>query len=280
MTGYFSHLIKQTGITFQRAGQARSGEMAPVIPASSPNQLRAPLEVNEERFIDSHRNREVEPAVGKRGEGLSSVPSKTAGEGAHDLTEKDIEIALAPQKHSGEFEPAIRVEEVSSSSNAERFHQSPDSGRHLEALTVSAIMKPQEQPSYSIQPRVSAGAPERVGDRAGEARSPEIRLAELHDWLAGGREEHVEIEVQPENTVPRPEAQTTVTKVREMIPASARTTVEPESHEFLLSIGSINVTVEQPHKSLNVSSQPPRVERRPKSTRSTSRLNRHYLRTR
>ncbi len=279
MTGYFSQLIKQTGISFPLTGNG----IAPAVPALESSELTGPLEVNKERFVDTQMNQENNVATGKRSEHSAPPLSTTVGEGVRDLTEGNVEVeaTTAKQKPPGRPAPAILVEEASSSTEAAvRFCPLPDFEVQLDEITVSATTKPQGQPSHPMPPAASAGAPEQASGRAGETRLREIHIEDVRAWLAGGREENTEIEVQREKASLRTEGLANVPKAREVMLDSARPLDEQESHEFQLSIGSINVTVEQPQKSLTVSPQPPRTERRLEPASSFSRLSRHYMRTR
>ncbi len=288
MTGYFSQLLRQTGVRVNAEG----GAPMPHGSTQNAGEFIAPMEMSAERLVDRQAGSAPIQVYVETEKKSQPSSSEITGESWHGLITKSVEHERQRQTQS---EPAVSANEISSSREERRMNRNlgmQDDFKEenpVRQISEAKQLRQHSEPfSAADQHRQKSPAPEAVEkstSHAGQALPREIHLKDVHEWLAGGLEASTEVIAPNESTTAMPQAappaRFAAMEQRALAPTSRPSPEQPEVHDFNLSIGTIHLTVEQPQKPMTGATTPPaRTERTPKPPSSSSRLSRHYIRTR
>ncbi|TLD40459.1 MAG: hypothetical protein JETT_3271 [Candidatus Jettenia ecosi] len=256
MNGYFSQVIKQTGISFPSPGNAGY--------CNSEQPLTRHEGYKDETSIHLNKEKPIEPQQGQADESIPVYAAKDSENLSHisknnviQHTIKDIpEYSLTQKPERNELleqESVVLKSNVPASSGRVQSHQEVRKGELPESREAAGT-------SMSIRPGLEdvknwiAGTPVRssVGD--------EIQDAENQIPVSSGKKEILTAAFSPKQVEPYQREKS-------------------EIHDFHLSIGNISVTIEAPQKEIQ-NKEVPQVKGRMRSGQesTSSRLSRHYIR--
>jgi hypothetical protein len=290
MTGYFSRLIQQSGIVVAR------GRETPLEKAPSPSGISTgPQEGESGNVGDLLQVEDVEvmvpptePAPPHRAPAIEEEDTVSLPEVREEpptlerVVEREIispsvnEFVIQEGPATDARRDQIEIDEsVSRSQNPQRRHPASDSTIPEGTVVI--------EPSEIKQPEVKQ--PE---EKRGEMFSPQTYWQVVREWVAdrpqkedGGQE----VDLRRDTTFSEPTETEFVNAPQppQADPEMVETldTARVEHQELVLSIGSIQVTVEQPPMAIKPSAPPaPQPKPRTQSSLESSRLRRHYIRFR
>jgi len=321
MSGYFSRLIQQTGMALtvgEVSAGVNLPNATSITPLEELGELQKVGETikqfDEDEFKLRQNVENQESSVSTpfqnqdSGNRDYSLPLAVEQDAALPIGEKqDPIIQKKPVERSSENSPLSP--EASGGLNVPKPPQPPkaESEKIVENLT-NIVQKIQPAtdislPEYPVQSKESDTPSESRRDRQSaaipkESQSRSTRLVTLQtvrEWVAGdlgtqeqrsqGEEERRSGEDKGEfSQSPIPNPQSPIFNPQSPIPNPQSPIPNPhsqKSQDFVLSIGTISLTVEAPQPEIQQSPPPPmRSKQEIKPTNSTSRLNRHYIRLR
>ncbi len=316
MNGYFSRLMKQSGIAVEPAGEP--GSRFPVQPPDGPGERDAtiPARLDREELVESQRGDPTEETQ-EGSEVDPGISGLVVEEGAHNPAEQVLhsKVPEAPPRSSEEGQqhrqsrPSERREcdacdsERTPPSLAENTRELPerrdavegDAGR--EALehdeTIGGATHRADERSFlgvKTSEEALAFAPgEGSRDPISQERVWQNTLKEVREWVTGSP---VADDEEAENRdVSRTKDTININAdslfVEERVAASYPKPTAPSPHEELatqdlrIEIGTISVTVEEPQKQIPKSSRRTETaEKKSAGNSERSRLSRHYVRVR
>jgi hypothetical protein len=300
MSGYFSRLIQQTGIALGTGKVSDGGNLQDAIaPHFGSEIVQIQSEENQEIEKEETQENELNPIVEEKNLVQPQFLTKQNAENANFMslpkveTESSSPILEAEKTIIEEHKLESLSAQFTSSRNAiiatENYPDLPKS-YHQEANEI-----PKE---HTADSRFMNYTPERdipVGTR--QCRVPiaatrQINLQTVREWVAETPEEN------PNSQFPIPNSQqhdTAVTDTRIAIFADARYPMPDaqfpipnspfpnypvqKNQNFVLSIGTISLTVEAPQSEVKKTPLPPiKSKQEVKPVSQTSRLSRHYIR--
>lgn len=320
MTGYFSRLIQQTGIRVSGGHEAQSerapsdsgggtgsqeveagdgGDLLPVeevevtVPPNEPSPPRGPDLIEGEAIAPPIKIREEPQTVERLVEREIIPPASVSSEPSslERLVEREI---IPPVSASSEPSNESFLAASTSASNSElviqeRSATAVDRERIPRQVQESVNLSQQRQPgSGSIIPEETVGI-EQSKEIAREGLSPQTYWQVVREWVGGTPQNDEGVQsvdggqgspgFEPTETVivkepQRPRIDPERVKLLEDIPRA-------EPQELVLSIGRIQVTVEQPLTEVRRPA-PPAQQPAPRTQTSleSPRLRRHYIRLR
>lgn len=264
MNGYFSQVIKQTGISFPSPGNARScdSEQPPV--RHEGYKGATSIHLNEEKPTEPQQDQADEriPAYAAK---VSENPSLISKNNVMQHTIKDIpEHNLAQKPERSELleqESVVLRGNVPASSVRVQSHQEVHKGELMESREAVETHISRRTVLEDVKKWI-AGTPVRsgIGDEIQNKDRIEIQDAEKQIPVSSGKEEILAAVLYPEQVEPYQREKS-------------------EIHNFHLSIGNISVTIEAPQKEIQ-NKEVPQVKGRTRSGQESifSRLSRHYIR--
>jgi hypothetical protein len=295
MTSYFSRLIQQTGITVgteKRSPQLELTGLALDFPAIEQESLRKFAQVSSEPLP----NHQVEvadvvnpvPASVDRPSNFSTSPSEMASQRSQPAVEQDVSLTDAP------LAKVLEVEKPSTLINENG--PTPPLNRHPGDRRAIQPAVPSE--SYF---RLIAPFPEQQTEPPSQAivtpHNRQTALQAVRAWVAKPSESLEQAQTPHVDSNPPP-PEMALTEGPQPIPTSMpgqpsprsphfQETIQPtqvrppEAQNFVLSIGTIHLTIEQPQQKVQRHQPPPvKPERVVPPSNPSSRLNRHYIRLR
>lgn len=295
---YFSRLIQHTGITFPSSGQpepAVLGEASEAVQALEVEEVREVEPLGETGTLEVPR-----PADDISQVEQTPVPASQLGPSAVRLEPS----ALSPEPPF--TKPPLGVAELAHKPVSGWDHLAQDTAGDRADLPVVEIEVTELPKSYSEHPAseppsAEVNVAEAVSDvsvvqmssptheaETGENSLRERRglryLKEVREWVAATPAP--DEKARDYTPVPTQELlveQADSSQRRDALPlafvSAPPATAEPEIQNFSLSIGAIQLTIEETQQPPTFPNPPPSTEQRPASSMSvTSRLRRHYLR--
>jgi hypothetical protein len=285
MTGYFSRLMKQSGIAVE-----------PPIDSGSRVSVQHPKGSGEGGAIALiHADREE--LVKHQGDDRSKETREGSEPGSPTEPVLQREASELPRRHSeGQYHQQSRLSERRELDARDSERTLPRRGEDIRELSEEAVkgatLRADERSSSSIEVSRDALALRPGGeprDQASRERAWQETLREVREWVTGSP---VAGDEDAENrVVSRARGTTGITTDSPFVeergaashpkPAAPSPREEPEAQDLRLEIGTISVTVEEPQKEI------PESDRRTKTTEKKSagnsersRLSRHYVRVR
>ena len=317
MRGYFQRLIQQTGLHIGSGGDFRSGGQAPSQIGSKQGGEITPIHVEETKIIEPQQV----PRIERRTEGeniAESVPERFEGkiEGKPPIPTADETKTEDQTSKAGEHRPEEEEREI---------HPAPEEGgmkdRAIEdetfgkSETVESVLPDKEEirrrddssvPTVTIKQRTFEDGKE-PEDRPDDEAGRQPTLMEVREWVAETPDAEFE-EIVPNEDANQAERVIAKAPFESLAhgessfaahPSTIESSpsIEPEIHDFHLSIGTIQITIEEPQKQVRDKrpqkefqvgesqkevhvKEPHRVtkERKPAPQAQSTRLARHYIR--
>lgn len=294
MTGYFHRLSQQTGLHIGSGGDLKSGSRRPSFTGSKQVGEITPLHVEETRVIKPQQLPWIERRA--RVENITeSAPAEFEGqiEGETPIPGADETKTADPAGKAGEHRPEQErggmkdrapvdraIEETFTKS--ERVESELPDKEEIPRLDDSSV------PSVTIkQPTFKGGKdPE---DRPGDEAGSQPTLMEVREWLAEtpvAEFEEIESHKNAKETAHTGEIEPSDPVAHSDFSIASRpeivaypSSVEPETHDFHISIGAIQLTIEEPPQKI-ADKEPQRIvkERKDTGQAQSTRLARHYIR--
>ncbi|WKZ19056.1 MAG: hypothetical protein QY310_00475 [Candidatus Jettenia sp. CY-1] len=264
MNGYFSQVIKQTGISFQSPDNASLCDSEQSLTRHEGYKSATSIHLNEEKPIEPQQDQADEsiPAyAAKDSENLSHILKNDAIQ--HTI--KDVpehNLAQKPERNELlEQESVVLKSNVSASLGRVQSHQEVRKGELLESREAAETHMNLRLSLEDVKNWI-AGTPVRsnTGDEIQNKDGIEIQDAEKQIPVSSGKKEILTAAFYPKQAEPYQREKS-------------------EIHDFHLSIGNISVTIEAPQKEIQ-NKEVPQVKGRTRSGQESisSRLSRHYIR--
>lgn len=290
MTGYFSQLIQQSGIVVGR-GHETPSETAP-----SPSGISTgPQEGESGNVGDLLQVEDVEVMV---------PPTEPAPPHRAPAMEEEDTVSLPEvREEPPTLERVVEREIISPSVNEFVIQEGPATDARRDQIdiqeSVSRSQGPQRRHPAS-DPTIPEGTVvieqseirqpeiEQPEEKRGEMFSPQTYWQVVREWVADRPQKNdggQEVDLSRDTTFSEP-TETVIVKAPQQpqaAPEMVKTldTARVEHQELVLSIGSIQVTVEQPPMAIKPSAPPaPQPQPRTQPSLESSRLRRHYIRFR
>lgn len=263
MNGYFSQVIKQTGISFQSPDNSRPCNLEQPLARHEEHKRAPSIHLKEEKLTESQQDQADETILkyaAKDSENLSQISKNDTMQHTikdvldHNIVQKPERDELSEQKS------VVLNSNVPSSLGGVQSHQEISKGEVLESReTVETHIGP--QPS----------------------------LEDIKNWIAGTLVRNsIDDEIKNKDRIEIQDAEKRISispGKKEILTASYLKQVEPyqrgksEIHDFHLSIGNISVTIEAPQKEIQNKGLPQvKDSTRSRQENISSRLSRHYIR--
>ncbi|MGE5418523.1 MAG: hypothetical protein ACM3N1_00305 [Accumulibacter sp.] len=306
--GYFSRLVKQTGIAFGETRNSLPDALERQSTKSEEHDAALSIDV-EERQIAPRQDQEIKNIditdhVREDPESSTQIlESENTLHPSEEIKHPVKERFEKPSHLSQKQEPAERKYIVSGMDvklSPETVRSQNEINRKellesSEAIKINNVDK--EQVRQSVKPSTSSdqvyrretSSGSKSTDQIFQAKTSQVYLKDVRDWVAGTSNfnnekiksgDSIETDdtgkVAPRNENRAPGA--SYPAVSYPKPVEQRGIEGPEINDFHLSIGTISLTIEEPQKGTQ-GMEPPRVikaERR--EQKETSRLSRHYIR--
>ncbi len=304
MTGYFHRLSQQTGLQIGSGGDLKSGGRKPSFSGSKQVGKTTPLHVEETRLIKP----QLVPRI-ERGTRVENIPESTP-EGFEGKIEGEATIPTAdetktadrtgkarehaPEKEESGIPPAS---EEGGPKDTAAVDKSSEEATLAKRETVENGLPDQEEiplhddssvPSVTIKQRILTGGKERE-DRPDDEAGRQPTLMEVREWVAETPDAEFEeivpkkdeketghiAQIEPSEPVAHEDFSIASRPETVEYPPS----VEPETRDFHVSIGAIQLTIEEPPEKI-ADKEPQRImkERKDKPQAQSTRLARHYIR--
>ena len=309
MNGYFSRLIQQTGIALGTSKVSSGADFQDAIAPQIGSEF-VPIQIEENQEIGKQEAQDDELKPTRKVENKNIVVSQS-------LTPKDAEngnlIALPQVEIESSFpileEQKTIIQEhqveslsaqVTSSQNAivaaenspnvPKYDKRAESDRPLEIRMNNVVIKQPRSPETSLSEHIqerdtsreSETAKHTLPDRQTNEISKEpnlpptrqVNLQTVLEWVAETPEEN------PNYQFPIPNSQFPIPDAQFPIPNSQFPNYPVQTNpNFVLSIGTISLTVEAPQLEVKKPPLPPvKSQQEVKPVNQTSRLSRHYIR--
>lgn len=296
MKGYFSSLIRQTGITFSAGDSPRVNKTKPLEAESKAIDEIMPIHVEETRLLDLHKEKTTKkidedvgevsgwsvPTVENMGvkspvenmpvSEISKEPSgqihtiKEVRQQKHQPEKQSIRRAGTRKQHHEPMEPIER--KVSIVNN--EVQVMPERSWPPHEISSKELFKDEtvEGEDQKVKENLTLRPSEKPDDQIHKEQVLSSTLKEVREWVA-------ETPVAADEFVP-PTPLPGMTGLH-------KSDEQPEVHDFQLSIGTISLTVEGPEEDIQRNEPPPiRKENSSGRGRETdgSRLSRHYIKIR
>ena|GEM_PF-1273973 len=316
MKGYFTSLIRQTGITFGTGADYPVSGQAPRTTGSKTHEGPAPIHVEERKLVEPQTDQAPQKLPDGTGENSQgSIPDIREGNSEHfkgESFESDILKKLQSdtshreepgrQKPGQEKSPGIGLETTKPYQQTIELLKSSLNNR--DNLTSSEKSRSQNKIGSERSFEKNKGAATanqaldedpvskpaaKSGDAIGRKQAWSSTLKEVREWVAGtpvpGSKELLKSkEGKGKNMDERPPAFLGEKQGQGPAPpfpgpGESQQRAEPEVRDYHLSIGTISLTVEGPQEDTR-RKKPPETERgsAPGREADGSRLSRHYIR--
>ena len=308
MSGYFYRLIKQTGIALE-TGQVSDGRnfQDALVPQIS-NEI-VPMQIEETQEIGKQETQTNELKVTRRVEKENIVASQIS-------TQQDAEnenFIPLPQGERESFLPRGEVQrtiikdrpieslspQATPSQNAldtETFPNVPQSYHQVESEQVresrtnNVVIKKTSSPETSLfsehlqegdtskelpseKPTLPDRQPNEIPKQNNLPATRQINLQTVREWVAETPEKNPKSQIPNLNSqIPNPKSQ--IPNLNSQIPNYPA----QKTQNFVLSIGTISLTVEAPQSEVKKPPLPMKSQQEVKPVSQTSRLSRHYIR--
>jgi len=308
MSGYFYRLIKQTGIALE-TGQVSDGRnfQDALVPQIS-NEI-VPMQIEETQEIGKQETQTNELKVTRRVEKENIVASQIS-------TQQDAEnenFIPLPQVERESFLPRGEVQrtiikdrpieslspQATPSQNAldtETFPNVPQSYHQVESEQVresrtnNVVIKKTSSPETSLfsehlqegdtskelpseKPTLPDRQPNEIPKQNNLPATRQINLQTVREWVAETPEKNPKSQIPNLNSqIPNPKSQ--IPNLNSQIPNYPA----QKTQNFVLSIGTISLTVEAPQSEVKKPPLPMKSQQEVKPVSQTSRLSRHYIR--
>ena len=307
MKGYFTRLIRQTGITFGTGADCHVSGQMPRTPGSKTHEEPAPIHVEERKLVGSQTGQAPYKLPEETGEdSQGSIPDIREGNIEHfkgeslegEIPEK-LQRDTSHRKEPGWQKPGQEGPTGPGLETTRSYQQIIEplksSLNDRDNLTSSGISRSQNEIGSEISFEKNKGAATanqataRSGDAIGRKQTWSPTLKEVREWVAGtpvpGSKELLKSkEGKGENMDESASALLGERHGQGPVspspgPAESRLRAEPGVLDYHLSIGTISLTVEGPQEDTR-RKEPPETGREgvPEREADGSRLSRHYIR--
>jgi hypothetical protein len=316
MKGYFTRLIRQTGITFGTGADCLVSGQMPRTTGSKTREDPAPIHVEERRLVGpqtGQASQKLPEGTGEDSQG--SIPDiregnieHFKGEGFESEIPKKLQRDASHRKEAGQQKPKQEKPRGIGLETARPYQQTitplKSSLNDRDNLTSSERSRSQNKiGSKELSERHEATANQALdedpvskpaaksGDAIGEKRAWSSTLKGVREWVAGmpvpGSKELVKSkEGKRENMDERAPSFLGEKQGQGPLspfpgPRESQQRAEPEVRDYHLSIGTISLTVEGPQENTR-RKKPPKIDigGTPGREVDGSRLSRHYIRIR
>ena len=308
MSGYFYRLIQQTGIALE-TGKVSYGRNFPdaLVPQIS-NEI-VPMQIEETQEIGKQETQTNELKVTRRVENENLVASQFStqqdaeNEKFIPLPQVEIESFLPREETQRTIIKEQPIESLSPQAtpsqnalDAETFPNVPqsyhqvESEQVLENRTTNVVRKKTRSPETSLfsehlqegdtskelpseKPTQPDRQPNEIPKENNLPPTRQINLQTVREWVADTPEKNPKSQIPNSNSqIPNPKSQ--IPNSKSQIPNYPA----QKTQNFVLSIGTISLTVEAPQSEVKKPPLPMKSQQEVKPVSQTSRLSRHYIR--
>jgi len=315
MSGYFYRLIQQTGIALETGKVSYGGNFPDALVPQISNEI-VPMQIEETQEMGKQETQTNELKVTQRVEnenlGASQVSTQQDAENENFIPVPQVEVeSFLPR---GEVQRTIikeqPIESLSAQAtpsqnalDAETFPNVPQSYHQVEAEQVlesrtnNVVIKKTSSPATSLfsqhlqkgdtskelpteKPTQPDRQPNEIPKQNNLPPTRQINLQTVREWVAETPEKNPNTQYPIPNTqIPNPNTQypnpnTQYPNLNSQIPNYPA----QKTQNFVLSIGTISLTVEAPQSEVKKPPLPMKSQQEVKPVSQSSRLSRHYIR--
>jgi hypothetical protein len=315
MSGYFSRLIQQTGIALGTGKVSYGPNFSDALVPQISNEI-VPMEIEETQEIGKQETQTNEFKVTRRVENENLVASQFSTQ--QDAENENFIPLPQVERESflprGEAQRTIIKEQpreslsaqATSSQNAldaetfpnvsQSYHQ-VESEQVLENRTTNVVRKKTRSPETSLfsehlqegdtskdlpseKPTLPDRQPNEIPKENNLPPTRQINLQTVREWVAETPQKNPKSQIpNPKSQIPNPKSQIPNPKSQIPNPKSQIPNYPAQkTQNFVLSIGTISLTVEAPQSEVKKPPLPMKSQQEVKPVSQTSRLSRHYIR--
>jgi hypothetical protein len=315
MSGYFYRLIQQTGIALE-TGKVSYGRNFPdaLVPQIS-NEL-VPMQIEETQEMGKQETQTNELKVTRRVENENLVASQFStqqdtenenfiplpqveresflprGEAQKTIIKEQPIESLSPQAT-----PSQNALDTETFPNVRQSYHQVESEQVLENRTNNVVIKKTSSPETSLfsehlqegdtskelpseKPTLPDRQPKEIPQENNLPPTRKINLQTVREWVAETPEKNPKSQIpNPKSQIPIPNSQ--IPNPKSQIPnlnSQIPNYPAQKTQNFVLSIGTISLTVEAPQSEVKKPPLPMKSQQEVKPVSQTSRLSRHYIR--
>ncbi len=315
MSGYFSRLIQQTGIALE-TGQVSDGRnfQDALVPQIS-NEI-VPMQIEETQEMGKQETQKNELKATRRVENENLVASQfltqqdAENENFIPLPPVEIESFLPRgetqrtiikeqpiESLSAQATPSQNALDAESFPNVPQSYHQVESEQVLENRTNNVVIQKTRSPETSLfsehlqegntskelpreKPTVPARQPNEIPKENNLPPTRQINLQTVREWVAETPQKNPKSQIPiPNSQFPNPNSQFPIPNSQIPNPNSQIPNYPAQkTQNFVLSIGTISLTVEAPQSEVKKPPLPMKSQPEVKPVSQTSRLSRHYIR--
>jgi|GEM_PF-2461841 hypothetical protein len=315
MSGYFYRLIQQTGIALE-TGKVSYGRNFPdaLVPQIS-NEI-VPMQIEQTQEMGKQETQKNELKVTQRVENENLVASQfstqqdaenenfipldrvevesffSRGEAQRKIIKEQPIESLSPQAT-----PSQKALGPETFPNVPQSYHQVESEQVLESRTNNVVIKKTSSPATSLfsqhlqkgdtskqlpseKPTLPDRQPNEIPKQNNLPLTRQINLQTVREWVAETPEKNPKSQIpNPKSQIPNPNSQ--IPNPNSQIPnpkSQIPNYPAQKTQNFVLSIGTISLTVEAPQSEVKKPPLPMKSQQEVKPVSQTSRLSRHYIR--
>lgn len=279
--GYFSRLVKQTGIAFRETRNSVPDVLERQSTKSEEHDAALSIDIEERQIAPRQdpeiKNFDITDHVREDSESSIQIPyGKNSQHPSEEIRHAVEELSPETVRSQNEInrKELLESDEAFKIDNVDKEH-------------VQQLVKPSTPPNQVYRSDTDTGS--KSTDQIFQAKTNQVYLKDVRDWVAGTSyfnnektksgdpietEDPGKVEPRNENRAPAVSYPKPVEQRGKERPEIER----PEINDFHLSIGTISLTIEEPQKGTQ-GKEPPRIIKvESREQKETSRLSRHYIR--
>ncbi len=315
MSGYFYRLIQQTGIALE-TGKVSYGRNFPdaLVPQISNEIVPMPIEETQEMGKQETQTNELKVTQRVENENLVASQFSTQQDAENEnfiplpqveresflprgeaqktiIKEQPIE-SLSPQAT-----PSQNALDAETLQNVPQSYHQVESEQVLESRTNNVVIKKTSSPATSLfsqhlqkgdtskelpseKPTLPDRQPNEIPKQNNLPPTRQINLQTVREWVAETPEKNPKSQIpNPKSQYPNPKSQYPNPKSQfPILNSQFPNSPAQKTQNFVLSIGTISLTVEAPQSEVKKPPLPMKSQQEVKPVSQTSRLSRHYIR--